>query len=66
MHTITIKSSRPMVLISAAAYDGLTETVALLSANPALPAELKAVKAEMKHGQHITLQDFRKKYQVYR
>lgn len=66
MHSITIKTDRPIVVISVQEYEGLKETIELLSANPRLPAELKEMRARMGKGEFITLPDFRKQYQVTR
>jgi PHD/YefM family antitoxin component YafN of YafNO toxin-antitoxin module len=41
MDTITIKSKKPMVIISLEEYESMKETIQLLTLNPNLPKELK-------------------------
>jgi len=64
MHTITIKSQKPMVVIPMDEYESLRETIMLLSANPKLPAELKRIRRQMEEGRSISLEEFKKKHRV--
>ncbi|MDP2209790.1 MAG: hypothetical protein Q8K98_13610 [Bacteroidota bacterium] len=61
MHTITIKSDKPKVLISLEEYENLKETVELLSNNPNLAQELKREREKIEKGEFVILDDFRKK-----
>ena len=64
MHTITIKSQKPMVVIPMDEYESLRETIALLSANPKLPAELRRIRRQMEEGRAISVEEFKKKHKV--
>jgi PHD/YefM family antitoxin component YafN of YafNO toxin-antitoxin module len=64
MSTITIKTDKPMVLIPLDEYEGLKETIELLSINPNLANELKKIRDEMDQGDYITLEDLKKKYKA--
>ena len=64
MHTITIKSPKPMVVIPMDEYESLRETIMLLSTNPKLPAELKKIRRQMEEGRAISLEEFKKKHKV--
>lgn len=64
MSTFTIKTDKPMVLIPIDEYESLKETIELLSMNPKLPEEIRKIRAEMKRGKKISLEDFKKKYKV--
>lgn len=64
MHNITIRSEKPVVLIPIEQYESMRETIALLSANPNLPKELRKKRCEMDKGQVISFDDFKKKYKV--
>lgn len=64
MHTITIKSDKPKVLISLEEYEKLKETVELLSNNPKLAQELKREREKIEKGEFVILEDFKKKYKI--
>lgn len=64
MHTITIRSDKPKVLISLEEYENLKETVELLSNNPNLAQELKREREKIEKGEFVILDDFRKKYKI--
>ncbi len=64
MSTITIKSDKPMVIIPMEEYENMKETIELLSENPSLIRELKEEREEIEKGNFISLEDFKKKYQV--
>lgn len=66
METITIKTSKPMVVISLEEYEGMKETIQLLTQNPNLPKELKKERKKIEQGDYISFKDFKKKYKVKR
>jgi len=59
MHTITIKSQKPMVVIPMDEYVSLRETIMLLSANPKLPERLKKIRKRMEQGDCISFSAFK-------
>jgi PHD/YefM family antitoxin component YafN of YafNO toxin-antitoxin module len=66
MDTITLKSNKPMVIISLEEYEGMRETIQLLAQNSNLPEELKEERKKIERGEYISLEDFKKKYKVKR
>jgi PHD/YefM family antitoxin component YafN of YafNO toxin-antitoxin module len=64
MRTITLKTAKPMVLISVEEYESLRETLELLSQHPNLPEELERIRAEMNQGKSISFKDLKKKHGV--
>jgi PHD/YefM family antitoxin component YafN of YafNO toxin-antitoxin module len=66
MDTITIKSNKPMVIISLEEYEGLKESIRLLTQNPNLPKELREEREKIEKGEYISFEDFKKKYEVKR
>jgi len=62
--TITIKSKKPLIVITAEEYEGMKETIELLSRNPRLADELKKEREEMDKGKYITLRDIKKRYRI--
>ena len=66
MDTITLKSNKPMVIISLEEYEGMKETIQLLAQNPNLPEELKEERRKIERGDFISFEDFKKKYKVKR
>jgi PHD/YefM family antitoxin component YafN of YafNO toxin-antitoxin module len=64
MHTLTIKSTKPLILIPVEEYEGMKETLALLAANPDLPKELREQRRRIAKGEGITWVEFKKKYKV--
>ena len=64
MHSVTIKSDKPVVVISADEYESMKETIALLSSNAELPKELEEEKQSIARGEFITWSEFKKKYKV--
>jgi PHD/YefM family antitoxin component YafN of YafNO toxin-antitoxin module len=64
MHTLTIKSKKPLLVIPLEEYESMRETIELLSANPRLPQELREIRKRMDKGESISLDDFKKKYKV--
>lgn len=64
MHTITIKSDKPKVLISLEEYENLKETVELLSNNPNLAQELRKEREKIEKGEFVILEDFKKKFKI--
>lgn len=66
MDTITLKSNKPMVIISLEEYEGMRETIQLLAQNPNLPEELKEERRKIERGDFISFEDFKKKYKVGR
>jgi PHD/YefM family antitoxin component YafN of YafNO toxin-antitoxin module len=66
MDTITIKSKKPMVIISLEEYESMKETIQLLTQNPNLPKELKEERKKIERGEFVSFEDFKKKYKVKR
>jgi PHD/YefM family antitoxin component YafN of YafNO toxin-antitoxin module len=66
MDTITIKSKKPMVIISLEEYESMKETIQLLTQNPNLPMELKEERKKIERGEFVSFEDFKKKYKVKR
>jgi PHD/YefM family antitoxin component YafN of YafNO toxin-antitoxin module len=66
MDTITIKTNKPMVIISLKEYESMKETIQLLTENPNLPKELKKERKKIEEGDYISFEDFKKKYKVKR
>ena len=64
MHSITIKSTKPLVVIPADEYESMKETLDLLSANLNLLEELEQERRAVARGNFITWSEFRKKYKV--
>jgi len=66
MDTITLKSNKPMVIISLEEYEGMKETIQLLAQNPNLPKELREEREKIGKGEYISFEDFKKKYKIKR
>jgi PHD/YefM family antitoxin component YafN of YafNO toxin-antitoxin module len=66
MDTITIKSKKPMVIISLEEYESMKETIQLLTQNPNLPKELREERKKIERGEFVSFEDFKKKYKVGR
>ncbi|MFH1336459.1 MAG: hypothetical protein ABII96_08070 [Candidatus Zixiibacteriota bacterium] len=66
MDTITIKTKKPMIIISLDEYEGMKETIQLLTNSPNLPRELRKERKKMERGDFISFEDFKKKYKVKR
>jgi PHD/YefM family antitoxin component YafN of YafNO toxin-antitoxin module len=64
LKTIKIKSDKPIVIITAEEYEGMKETIELLSQNPNLPAELRREREKMEKGDYITLRDYKKRCRI--
>ena len=64
MDTITIRSNKPMIIISLDEYEGMKETIQLLTENPNLPRELKKERKKIERGDFISFEDFKKKCKV--
>ena len=64
MHTITIKSKKPLVVIPVEEYESMKETIELLSASPRLLEELREERRKMKRGDFISFEDFKRKYKA--
>lgn len=60
----TIKSDRPVVIISIEEYEGMKETIELLTQNPNLIQELKEEREQIEKGGYTSYKDFKKKYGV--
>lgn len=64
MHTITLKSNKPVVAISIDEYESMKETIELLSTNPHLLEELQKERKKIDKGNFISLNEFKKNYKV--
>lgn len=64
MHSITIKSNKPLVVIPAEEYESMKETLELLAANPHLPDLLERERQKVAEGKYITWTEFKKKNQI--
>ena len=65
MQTITIKSNKPLIVISVEEYENMKETIELLSLYPDLLNELKTERKQIEKGDFITVRDYKKKYKVH-
>ncbi len=64
MHSITIKSDKPLVVIPAEEYESMKETLELLAGNPNLPAELEKERQSVAQGHSIAWEEFKKKHSI--
>ncbi|MBM4048344.1 MAG: hypothetical protein FJ279_24850 [Planctomycetes bacterium] len=64
MHTVTIKSDSPLVVIPAEEYESMKETLELLAGNPNLPEELEQERRSVAQGQFVTWAEFKKKHRA--
>lgn len=64
MHSVTIKSDKPLVVIPADEYEGMKETIVLLSNNRELPRELEEERQSILKGEFTTWSEFKKKHKV--
>ncbi len=64
MHSITIKSDKPMVVIPADEYESMKETLELLVANPDLPKQLSRERQNIAEGKFVPWKEFKKKHRV--
>ena len=64
MHTLTIKSAKPLVVMTAEEYESMKETIELLSVNPRLPQELEEQRQAVARGKYTTWREFKKKHKV--
>ena len=62
MHTLTIKSKKPLLVIPLEEYESMRETIELLSLNPRLPQELREIRKRMDKGEFMPLEDFKKEH----
>jgi PHD/YefM family antitoxin component YafN of YafNO toxin-antitoxin module len=59
MHSITIKSDKPFVVLPVEEYESMKETLELLAANPNLPEELEQERRNIAKGKAITWTEFK-------
>ncbi len=59
MQTLTIKSDKPMVLISSEEYDAMRETIEILS-DPDLMKDIKEARKALREGKTISWKDLKK------
>lgn len=64
MHSVTIKSDKPLVVIPADEYESMKETLELLATNPNLVDELNEERGNVARGNLVRWADFKKKYKV--
>jgi PHD/YefM family antitoxin component YafN of YafNO toxin-antitoxin module len=64
MHSITIKSDRPLVVIPEDEYESMKETLELLATNPSLPDELNEERRNVAKGKFIRWTEFKKNHKV--
>ncbi len=62
MHSVTIKSDKPLVVIPVEEYESMKETLELLAGNPNLPVELEQERQSVAQGHSITWEEFKKKH----
>ena len=58
MPTLTIKSDKPVVVISVEEYESLLETIEILS-NPSLIKDIEIARKEFREGKTISLEKLR-------
>jgi PHD/YefM family antitoxin component YafN of YafNO toxin-antitoxin module len=63
--SVTIKSSKPLVVISVEEYENMKETLDLLAQYPELLEELKKEAGRVRRGKYITLSDYKAKYKKH-
>lgn len=63
--SVTIKSNKPLVVISIEEYENMKETLDLLAQYPELLKELKNEARKVKRGKYITLSDYKTKYKKH-
>ena len=64
MPTMTIKTSKPMVLIPVEEYESMKETMEILQINPNMASELRQEHERIEKGDYITLDEFKKKHGI--
>ncbi len=64
MNTIKIKSNEPVVVIPIHEYEGMKETIEILSSNPGILEELKKEREEIDKGNSVKYEDFKKTHGI--
>jgi len=59
MNTIKVKSDKPIVVISIDEYEGMKETIEILSSYQDIASELKAEREKIDSGEFISYTDFK-------
>ncbi len=64
MHSITIQSDKPFVVLPVEEFESMKETLELLAANPNLLEELEQERRSIAKGKVVTWTEFKKKHRV--
>jgi len=62
MNIIKIESDKPVVVIPIEEYEGMKETIEILSNNPGIAQELKTEREKIDKGQYVNYKDFKKSH----
>jgi len=60
MNKIKIESDKPVVVIPIDEYEGMKETIEILSCNPDIATELKKERSSIEKGDFISFEDYKK------
>jgi PHD/YefM family antitoxin component YafN of YafNO toxin-antitoxin module len=60
--SVTIKSNKPLIVISVEEYENMKETLYLLAQYPGLLEELKNEQKKVRSGKYTALSDYKAKY----
>ena len=60
MNKIKIESDKPVVVIPIDEYEGMKETIEILSSYPNIAQELKDERAKIDKGEYVTYEDYKK------
>ena len=62
MNTIKIESDKPVVVIPIEEYEGMKDTIELLSSCPDFARELKEEREKMDRGEYVNYKDFKESH----
>jgi len=64
MNKIKIESDKPVVVIPIDEYEGMKETIEILSCNPDIATELKKERLSIENGDFISFEDYKKSHGI--
>ena len=64
MNTITIETDEPVVVIPIHEYEGMKETIEILSSNPGILEDLNKERKEIEDGNYVKYEDFKEKNKI--
>jgi len=62
MNTIKIKTDKPVVVIPIDEYEGMKETIEILSSHPGIIKELQEERKKIDKGQYVSYEEFKKNH----